>query len=147
MSTLGVSLPSPPSGLLAVSSITPLSLHWLDADLTGHFFFLVSPDLLMAFDSVEHSSPLASLLAASWSSSYFRGGCYVASMLVSPTLAIPQMWCLPGQCPGPSLPTCCSGGWGFIILQLQCPFAGSPHILRPAEMLLLMSRAVIPADP
>lgn len=110
MFTLGVSLPSPPSGLLAVSSITPLSLHWLDADLTGHFFFLVSPDLLMAFDSVEHSSPLASLLAASWSSSYFRGACYVASMLVSPTLAIPQMWCLPGQCPGPSLPTCCSGG-------------------------------------
>lgn len=116
LTTLGVSLSSPPSQLLSLDfwlSLPSLHYHCSGLMLTLLDIFLVSPDLLMAFDSVNHSSPLASLPAASWSPSYFHGSCYSASMLVSLTLAIPQMWCLPGQCPGTSLPTCYSGGFQY----------------------------------
>lgn len=106
--------------------------------------FLVSPDLLMAFDSVDHSSPLASLLAASWSSSYFRGSCYSGLCWFHQLLPSLKYGASLGSALGPHSPHAVLGG--FSILQLQCPFAGSPHILCPAEILFLMSRAVIPAD-
>lgn len=95
--TLGVSCPLVPPSLLSPDfwpSSPSFHCHRSGFLLSLPDISFVFPDLLVAFDSVSHSFPLASLLAAPWSSCFFCGYCSSASMPASLPLAILQMWCL-----------------------------------------------------